>query len=77
MRLLRAPWGFGVQDIQMPVHLWHGEEDTAMPMAMPMAMAGWLAAMIPDVDAHILPGEGHASTILRYGEAALDAVLGA
>jgi pimeloyl-ACP methyl ester carboxylesterase len=73
MRLLRAPWGFGVQDIRVPVHLWHGEEDTVIPVAM----GGWLAAMIPDVEAHILPGEGHASTILHYGNAALDAVLGA
>jgi pimeloyl-ACP methyl ester carboxylesterase len=23
MRLLRAPWGFDVQDIRVPVHLWH------------------------------------------------------
>jgi pimeloyl-ACP methyl ester carboxylesterase len=73
MRLLRAPWGFGVQDIHVPVHLWHGEEDTATPMAM----GGWLAAMLSGVEAHILPGEGHASTILHYGDAALDAVLGA
>jgi pimeloyl-ACP methyl ester carboxylesterase len=71
MRLLRAPWGFGVQDLRVPVHLWHGEEDEATPLAM----GGWLAAMIPGVEAHLLPGEGHASTIIRYAGEALDALL--
>lgn len=71
MRLLRAPWGFGVQDINVPVHLWHGVADDVIPAAM----GGWLAAMIPGVDAHILPDDGHASTILGYADAALDALL--
>jgi pimeloyl-ACP methyl ester carboxylesterase len=71
MRLLRAPWGFGVQHISVPVHLWHGEQDVATPLAM----GGWLAAMIPGVEAHILAGEGHTSTILRYVDEALDVLL--
>jgi pimeloyl-ACP methyl ester carboxylesterase len=71
MRVLRAPWGFGVQDIRVPVHLWHGTADNATPVAM----GGWLAAMIPGVDAHILEGEGHVSTVLRYAEDALDVLL--
>jgi len=71
MRVVRAPWGFGVQDIRVPVHLWHGSADNATPVAM----GGWLAAMIPDVDAHILEGEGHTSTILRYADEALEVLL--
>jgi pimeloyl-ACP methyl ester carboxylesterase len=71
LRILRAPWGFGVQDIRVPVHLWHGEADEATPRQM----GGWLAAMLPDVDAHFLPGEGHTSTILRYRDVALDALV--
>jgi pimeloyl-ACP methyl ester carboxylesterase len=71
MRLLSASWGFGVQDIGVPVHLWHGEEDDATPLAM----GGWLAAMIPGAEAHFLPGEGHLSTIVRYAGEALDALL--
>ena len=71
MRVLRAPWGFGVQSIEVPVHLWHGEEDDATPRQM----GGWLAAMIPGAEARILPGEGHTSTILRYVDEAFDVLL--
>ena len=71
LRVLRAPWGFGVQDIRVPVHLWHGEADDATPRQM----GGWLAAMIPDADAHFLSGEGHVSTILRYADEAVEALL--
>jgi hypothetical protein len=38
-------------------------------------MGGWLAAMIPGVEAHILPEEGHDSVILRYRNDALDVLL--
>lgn len=71
LRMLRAPWGFGVQSIEVPVHLWHGEDDVATPRQM----GGWLAAMIPGAEARFLPGEGHTSTILRYAEDALDVLL--
>ena len=72
LRALRAPWGFGVQSIEVPVHLWHGEDDDATPRQM----GGWLAAMIPGAQARILPGEGHTSTILRYADEAFDVLLG-
>ena len=71
MRALRAPWGFGVQSIDVPVHLWHGEDDDATPSQM----GGWLAAMIPGAQARFLPGEGHTSTILRYADEAFDVLL--
>ena len=71
LRALRAPWGFGVQSISVPVHLWHGEQDDATPRQM----GGWLAAMIPGAEAHFLPGEGHTSTILRHADEAFEALL--
>jgi pimeloyl-ACP methyl ester carboxylesterase len=71
LRSLRAPWGFGVQDIRVPVDIWHGELDDATPRQM----GGWLAAMIPSATAHFLPGEGHASTILRYADEAVKELL--
>ena len=71
MRALRAPWGFGVQSIEVPVHLWQGEDDDATPRQM----GGWLAAMIPGAEARFLPGEGHISTILRYADEAFDVLL--
>ena len=71
LRALRAPWGFGVQSIEVPVHLWHGEADDATPRQM----GGWLAAMIPGADARVLAGEGHTSTILRYADEAVEVLL--
>jgi pimeloyl-ACP methyl ester carboxylesterase len=73
MRVLRAPWGFGVQDISAPVHLWHGEEDDATPRQM----GGWLAAMIPGAEARFLPGEGHTSTVLHFADEAVEVLLSA
>ena len=71
MRIVRAPWGFGVQDVHVPVRLWHGHQDRAMPLAM----GGWLAAMLPDCTANFMPDEGHISTILKYTPEALDWLL--
>lgn len=71
LRVLRAPWGFGVQSIGVPVHLWHGEDDDATPKQM----GGWLAAMIPGAAVRFLPGEGHTSTILRHSDEALEVLL--
>jgi len=71
LRSLRAPWGFGVQDIRVPVDIWHGELDDATPRQM----GGWLAAMIPSGTAHFLPREGHTSTILRCADEAVEVLL--
>lgn len=37
-RLLMAPWGFGPQDIAIPVHTWHGTGDTMAPPPMGRAL---------------------------------------
>ena len=39
-----APWGFDPSDIQVPVLLWHGEDDVFSPAAH----TRWLAGRIPD-----------------------------
>ncbi|MGD8684259.1 MAG: alpha/beta hydrolase [Chloroflexota bacterium] len=71
LRALRAPWGFGVQDIRVPVDIWHGRLDDATPPQM----GGWLAAMTPSANVHFLAGEGHTSTILRYADEAVETLL--
>lgn len=50
-------WGFDLQEIVAPVHLWHGEEDRVLPVAMGRR----LAALLPNCHAEFLPGEGHFS----------------
>jgi pimeloyl-ACP methyl ester carboxylesterase len=55
LRLLARPWGFRLEDIRVPVRLWHGERDPNSPVAM----ARHVAAMIPDCRATYYPDEGH------------------
>ena len=50
-----GPWRFRMQDIRMKVHLWQGEADKNVPLQM----ARYYAAEIPDCDATFYPGEGH------------------
>lgn len=62
--LASKPWGFPLQDIIVPIHLWHGEEDHNTPIAMARAMA----AVIPNCRTTYLPGEGHLFLFKRWGE---------
>jgi pimeloyl-ACP methyl ester carboxylesterase len=49
------PWGFGVDQISIPVLLMHGRRDKAVPFSH----GQWLAAHIPGVDARLFDNEGH------------------
>jgi len=60
--MVGKPWGFKLEDIQMPVHLWHGEEDKICSIKMGRN----IAAAIPDCEVHFIPGEGHLSVYAKY-----------
>jgi pimeloyl-ACP methyl ester carboxylesterase len=64
LRLYARPWGFRLQDIQLPVQLWHGEQDANAPVAM----GRHLAAAIPDCRASFYPEEGHLHFVDRLPE---------
>lgn len=49
------PWGFNVEDIGIPVQLWHGRHDRFVPFQH----GEWLANRIPGVDAHLTDVDGH------------------
>jgi pimeloyl-ACP methyl ester carboxylesterase len=49
------PWGFAPATIKPPVLLWHGDQDTNVPLAM----ARDLADQIPGSSITVYPGEGH------------------
>jgi pimeloyl-ACP methyl ester carboxylesterase len=55
VRIFARPWGFRLQDIRMPVYLWHGEEDVSTPVSMAHHVAG----AIPNCHATFLRGEGY------------------
>lgn len=49
------PWGFPLEEISVPVSIWHGDMDASMPLSM----AESLAQSIPDCKLRVIPGEGH------------------
>ena len=55
------PWGYRLEDIRVPVQLWHGAHDRFVPIAH----GRWLAERIPGVDAHLTDEDGHLTIQLR------------
>jgi pimeloyl-ACP methyl ester carboxylesterase len=55
--MLGSDWGFKLADIQAPVYLWQGEEDTNVPAGM----GRYQATHMPNCTAKFYPGEGHIS----------------
>jgi len=62
--LYARPWGFRLEDIEVPVHVWHGEQDANAPVAM----GRYLARAIPDCRATFYPAEGHLHFVDRLPE---------
>ena len=58
------PWGFALQDIKMPVNIWHGEEDKLVPMEQ----ARIQTRAIPDTRLKLWPNEGHTLFVNRLEE---------
>ena len=66
-------WGFDLDEIRVPVSIWHGREDRFVPLAH----GEWLAANVPGAKANLVEGEGHISLSRhRYGDV-LDELLAA
>jgi pimeloyl-ACP methyl ester carboxylesterase len=55
--LFSRPWGFDLQQIRVPVSLWHGEKDVVVPPSM----GHFLAKAIPGCKARFYPDDGHFS----------------
>jgi pimeloyl-ACP methyl ester carboxylesterase len=55
MVLDTCDWGFRLQDISIPVHVWHGDADKNVPFVHGKGMA----ERIPGAQFHACPGEGH------------------
>jgi pimeloyl-ACP methyl ester carboxylesterase len=62
--LLNRPWGFspGSVPASVPVHLWWGAEDTAVPLAH----ACLLAKRIPHATAHVIERSGHFGVSMEH-----------
>jgi pimeloyl-ACP methyl ester carboxylesterase len=64
IRALARPWNFILEDIQVPVQLWHGDEDAVIPLHH----GRYLASVIPGATLRICRGEGHMLMWNHLGE---------
>lgn len=55
LRLFIRPWGFPLEDITVPVQIWHGAHDGLVPIAA----AHRLVALIPNCRLEVVPDGGH------------------
>lgn len=62
--LFARDWGFRLEEITVPVHLWHGDADRDVPIAQARRMA----EAIPGAVIHDCPGEGHLLAVERLEE---------
>ncbi|HEV7203259.1 MAG TPA: alpha/beta hydrolase [Jatrophihabitans sp.] len=51
------PWGFDLAAVRVPVGVWQGDQDRMVPYSH----GSYQVERLPDVRAHLLPGEGHLS----------------
>jgi len=64
------PWGFPLEEIRIPVNIWHGDADSSIPLSM----AEQIANAIPNCKLRIIPKEGH-FLLFKYWEEILSNIL--
>lgn len=63
-KLEARPWGFALQEIKMPVDIWHGEEDKLLSIEQ----ARIVAKAIPNARVKFYPNEGHTLFVNQFKE---------
>lgn len=58
------PCGFSLRDIRVPIRFWHGDADNIVPLAH----AERMAALVPDSELRVRPGEGHIGNLAASQE---------
>jgi pimeloyl-ACP methyl ester carboxylesterase len=62
--MIPATWPIPLEEIGVRVHLWQGEEDESVPLAV----GRYIAARIPDCEATYIKGNGHFWIFEHLGE---------
>ena len=62
--LSARPWGFALEELRVPVHVWQGDDDSMVPMHH----AEDMVSRLPNATLHRLPGVGHISIQAHIGE---------
>lgn len=63
-KLFTRDWGFRLEEIRVPVHVWQGDADRNVPFAHGRRQAD----AIPGAVFHPCPGEGHLLAVPRFAE---------
>jgi pimeloyl-ACP methyl ester carboxylesterase len=61
-QIYAQPWGFAIEDVRVPVRLWHGKEDRAFSVHLAEEVANRLA----NCKAHFVDDAGHYSLPIRH-----------
>jgi pimeloyl-ACP methyl ester carboxylesterase len=61
-QIYAQPWGFAIEDVRVPVRLWHGRDDRAFAVRL----AEELASRLPNCKARFVENEGHYSLPIRH-----------
>ena len=61
-QIYAEPWGFALEDVVVPVRLWHGKQDRAFSFHL----AEELAKRLPNCKARFVDGAGHYSLPIRH-----------
>ncbi len=72
LTLEARPWGVPLERIDVPIEIWHGEDDRVVSPDQGRI----LARTLPFATEHIVPGEGHFSLIARHAEEIMRSVIG-
>jgi pimeloyl-ACP methyl ester carboxylesterase len=57
-----TPWGFALEEVRVPVALWHGTKDRTFAHRL----AQGVAARLPNCEFHLIEGAGHYSLPIRF-----------
>ena len=61
-QIYAQPWGFSLEDIRVPVRLWHGMQDRAFSVHL----AEEVAERLPNCEARFIDNAGHYSLPIRH-----------
>ena len=61
-QIYAQPWGFAIEDVQVPVRLWHGKQDRAFSIRL----AEQVAKRLPNCKARFVDDAGHYSLPIRH-----------
>lgn len=70
--LMSSRWEFDLTVINVPVRLWHGEQDTEAPAAM----GRWITSTVPTCRPRFFADEGHISLLVNHAEEILGTLVG-